>query len=470
MTTRTTAFLLALLALVSFACLSPQNPDNAQVVTRLALTLSMLDRGTLNIDPWADRTVDKAAFENHFYADKVPGHPLLALPAVALAKAVFTVTGADLDITKPEVFSRYAWWATVGTNGLLSALAVAALFTTALRLGAGKPGALFGAIVLGFGSPFFGWSTAFFAHTVSASLLLFAFALVLRDPAFEPPQTASPTRPLVGALGLGLLLGLIVIVDLTSAPMAVVTGLVALFPNRRHGGSHFRRQLAGMVLGGLLGVLPLLIYNWLIFGSPFKLGYSSVVGFEGMQQGFFGITVPNPAVALELVFGSYRGLVPLAPVLLLVPFGWFRMARTPPTRLALTVVLAAASIYLWINSSYVYWNGGWSTGPRHLVPMLPFLALALCFTWPATPGGKAAAVLLLGVSLAMSAMGASVTMFTPEDFRNPIADELWPRFIGEARWVRALPLLPVWGVLLLMLFRADRILVMWRRRIVVEPV
>jgi len=467
MTTRTTAIVLALLALLSFAWLSPQDPGNAQVVTRLALTLSILDRGKLDIDPWADRTIDKAPFEGHTFADKAPGQSLLALPAVALAKAVFTLTGADRDATDPEVFRRYAWWATLGTNGLLSALAVAVVFALALRLGASRAGAVFGAIALGFASPFFGWSTAFFAHTISASLLLFAFAAVFAP---RPGERAAAPRHSFGfGLLLGLILGLIVSVDLTSAPMAAIAGLFALAFNLRHNRFVLLALLGGILLGGVVGVLPLLLYNWAVFHSPFKLGYSSVVGFDGMQQGFFGITLPNPAVALELVFGLYRGLVPLAPVLLLVPLGLVRMWRADGARPVVWAILAAVAIYLWINSSYVYWNGGWSTGPRHLIPTLPFLCLALCFAWPATVPGKIAASVLRLAGMILAAMGATVNMFAPENFRNPVVDVLLPGLLSEGGWMRALPLLPVWIGLGLMLLRADRIPAMPRRRIAAEP-
>ena len=50
------------------------------------------------------------------------------------------------------------------------------LFLTAIRLGATRTGALFAAAALAFATPFFGWSTTFFAHSVSGSLLMFIAA------------------------------------------------------------------------------------------------------------------------------------------------------------------------------------------------------------------------------------------------------------------------------------------------------
>ena len=183
-------------------------------------------------------------------------------------------------------------------------------------------------------------------------------------------------------LGLGMLLGYTMVVDLTAAPACLLGGVLTLALAARLGAAAFIRMASGLVLGGVLGLLPLLVYNQLAFGSPFTLGYSKVVGFEGMQQGFFGITWPNPGVVMELLFGLYRGLLPLSPVLVLVPVGLYVMWREPSTRVAAGAILVVLCSFLWINASYYYWWGGWSTGPRLLVPMLPLCCLALAFAWP----------------------------------------------------------------------------------------
>jgi len=49
--------------------------------------------------------------------------------------------------------------------------------------------------------------------------------------------------------------------------------------------SQLLASVGGAVLGGVLAALPLALYNAAVFGSMFHLGYTSVVGFEGMRQG-----------------------------------------------------------------------------------------------------------------------------------------------------------------------------------------
>ena len=306
---RTTAIGIFLLAFGAFAWLAPQRPcwiwmpwcskaptENVQVVTRLGLTLSIVESGRLDIDRFADRTIDKAVVKGHYYADKVPGLSFLAIPVVAATALVINATGGAVNSNKPADFARFAKVASIAINGLISALATAVLFLTAIRLGATRTGALFAAGALAFATPFFGWSTAFLAHSVSGSLLMFVAAAIAFAFAGDRAGQSRPPSMLFG-LGLGMLLGYTIVVDLTAAPACLLGGVLTLALAARLGAAALFRMASGLVLGGVLGLLPLLVYNQLAFGSPFTLGYSAVVGFEGMQQGFFGITWPKPAVA-----------------------------------------------------------------------------------------------------------------------------------------------------------------------------
>ena len=441
---RTTAFVIFLLSFLAFAALSPQDTINTQIVTRLGLTLSMLEDGTLTIDRFAERTIDKALHEGHYYADKVPGHPFLAIPSVVVARALLPAVGLGGDTLDPDVFHRYAYVATLGTNALFSAVAAALFFLSALRLGGSSAGALFATAGLVLATPFLGWSTAFFAHSVSASLLVFLGALLIHSFWARPDRPPMAGRPVLSGALTGLSAGLAIFVDLTTAPVTVVLCLTALVLAWRQGRDFAQRYLPAAILGGLVALIPLLVYNQIAFSSPFKLGYSSVVGFEGMQSGFFGITWPSPGVLMQILFGLYRGLLPLAPILLLVPAGLLRLAGMPGGRLPAALVAAATVIYLWINSSYFYWDGGYSTGPRHLVPLLPFLCLTLAFAWPRGVLARRLALALLAVSGAISLICAAVDMFAPEFFPYPFVQHLWPNFWAPEPLLRSLPVLAVW--------------------------
>ena len=60
-----TAIGIFLLSFAAFAWLAPQSPTNWQVVTRLGLTLSIVESDQLNIDRFANSTSDKALANGH---------------------------------------------------------------------------------------------------------------------------------------------------------------------------------------------------------------------------------------------------------------------------------------------------------------------------------------------------------------------------------------------------------------------
>lgn len=403
------AGIIFLLTLVTVASFAPQDYGNPQQVTRLGLTLA-LSEGRVEIDRFGGLTVDIAHYEGHYYADKPPGLSMLAVPAVVATRAAIGVTDEMWPLTMQQVFLLMKA-AIVSTTGLFGALAAALLYLLALRLGASEAGALLASCALAMGTPFLGWSTTFFAHVATGSVLLGAVALIV--------WARDGGRGWVAPV-LGLVLGFGLTIDLLAAP---AVALVALFyvVDRRE--ARLWRVIGGIV-GGLVGLLPLLVYNQLAFDSPFRLGYSQVVGFEGMKQGLFGLTVPSPVVAVELLFGLYRGLLPLAPILLLVPVGWVMMWKRPELRSLSAVGIGVAACFLLLNASYFYWNGGSSTGPRHLVAMLPVLALALAFVWPDRVWGRVGVLALLGLSMFFAGAMTVVEVMADERIPAPLLDPI----------------------------------------------
>ena len=89
------------------------------------------------------------------------------------------------------------------------------------------------------------------------------------------------------------------------------------------------RMLKRAVAGGVVAAIPLGVYNLLAFGSPTHLAYDNVVGFEGMQTGFFGVSTPRAEVLAQLLWGTRRGILWLSPLLLLAPFAWAASLAAP---------------------------------------------------------------------------------------------------------------------------------------------
>lgn len=443
---------IALAVLVWFSCAWfgswELNPNNA---TRLFAAISLVEQGDATIDEFAPLTIDKAQFGGHFYLDKAPGMTLMAVPAVWLADAV---TGERADPAAGPAFERYLRLrlrvAVAIGPAVLTALAAVALLHLGLALTGSLGAGLFAALGFALGSPIWGWSTTIFGHAAVAALFVIALWAILRA---EGAGLATLA---------GLALGWAVVIEYQAVLAGAVLALFALWRWRRR-----PALIAGAAVGGVVGLLPLIGYNLLVFGEPFRVGYAGVVGFEGMQRGLFGLTAPSLPVAWELLFGMRRGLLWVAPVMVLAVPGLADLIAERRTRGPGLAAMGAALVALLVNAAYVYWDGGNATGPRHALPMAGMLAVGLAAFWaPLGVRGRWFAGAMLAISVAVNLMIAGSDIFAPpfdpsqlgwvwrEHFTKghvtSIASDWWgwPAWTGLAVWVAvALPLLAwlVWA-------------------------
>ena len=403
------------------------NPNNA---TRLFAAVSLAEDGDATIDEFAPLTIDKAQFGGHAYLDKAPGMTLMALPGVWAADAV---TGDSARLHDKwfgdpglgrflRVRLRIA--AAIGP-ALLTALAAALLYDLALALTGSAAAALFAGLGYALGTPVWGWSTTIFGHAAVAALYVVAL--------WGAWRAGAGSR--AGAVVAGAALGWSVVVEYQAVLAGSAIGLWALWrvwrlPTRWP-------LIAAAAAGGVAMLLPLVAYNLLAFGTVFKLGYQGVVGWEGMNQGLFGLTWPDPQVLWKITVGFRRGLLWVAPVLVMAPLGLWRLIADPRTRDLGVTASAVVVVQLLVNAAYVYWDGGNSTGPRLAMPMAGLLALGLAPFWASlrSRSARAAAAAVLLLSIALNAAIASAEILSAPVYRFPIwSDVVQLRFLaGDLR-------------------------------------
>lgn len=221
----------------------------------------------------------------------------------------------------------------------------------------------------------FSYSLQFLSHQTTADLLFLGFYAAWRWTRSEAPPSSL--------LFAGFLAATAVTAEYTSA---IVAGLVGLWlPFARPQSA--RSRVGSLLLFGLGAVPPLVLlgaYHSRCFGSPFETGYKHLADAAYQPWhlgGFLGIRTPDPrALALSL-FSPLRGLFALSPGLLLgvggLPLLWAERRRWRELGPIAVLTLAIVGAYLYFTSSFSYESWGWTTGPRHMTGLVPFLLLPL---------------------------------------------------------------------------------------------
>lgn len=396
--------------------------------SRIFLTASIVDRGQVNIDPFASQTGDLAQFGGHAYLDKAPGLSFAAVPVYVVVKysllrgapysSLFTVPPAQRQDFLPRYLLALVFAGL--PTGLLSAL----LYSYLARLGIRRPWCTVLALSYGLGTIALPFASVFFGHQLAACLIFAAFILIYR-------VREAELRPR-WAVAAGALAGYAVITEYPVAIIAAALVLYALLPPRAGW-----RAAALLGAGMLPAVILVAVYNTLAFGGPLSQGYAHLAGpaaFRvGQAQGFMGITWPHPEALWQTTVGPYRGLLRLSPLLALaVPGFWLLLQRREWRREAL-LWLAIVGAYFGFVLSYFEWDGGYSLGPRHFLPAVPFLVLPIgevlrpqrARAWRIVAGALAAmSIVLVGLPTATG------PLMDPR-FDDPLTESVLPLLLGR---------------------------------------
>jgi hypothetical protein len=374
------------------------------------------------IDRYAEESCDIVHWHGHYYAAKGPALDFFAVPWYLLLRTIGAVPsnpnrGLGYPAAMAGVPLRALWqiglWAVV-----LPALGLLILLRrTANRLEPGLGVAT--AVTLGLGTLVLPFATLLFGVVPASALAFLSFALLLREDAGVARVAAA-----------GAAAGLAIATDL---PLVVPAVLLGLYAAAR--APHVRRLLA-FGAGGVVGLLPLLLFDWWAFRNPFHTTYSGVAlnpGAGGVEQsqgshGFFSVQLPSPRVAVELILGS-RGLVVLAPVVVAGVAGvvllWRRGLRSEATLIGGLCI--AEVVWNSGRSGLFQALGGWSPGPRYLTPLLPFLCFALAPVLRRAPA-------TVGV-LAMISAGAMVVATSAEPLLQNDDTRHWLSRIAHGNFV-----------------------------------
>ncbi len=336
--------------------------------SRLMLTYAVVDRGTVAITGLENQTDDKARFQGQYYSDKLPGYPMLATLPYAIARWVFAFPPHPLHGEALRYWTA-DYWVTLGTSGVLTAWTAVLLVRFARELGCSPRCAALLGLAYGLATPAYVYATLAYGHQASAFALLGSFYLLWNEGAPAPP---------IRMFLAGVLAACAAVIELQVGPVSALLGFYLLAQCLK--GERPPDSLALFAVGASLPTLLLLGYNQLAFGSPWDMGY-----FHHANSEFSKVHNPDNPLGLRfpdrpwetlrfLLWGRFRGLACYAPIVLLAVPGWAVLLIHRVWSIAIVSFLAVVAILL-VNVSYPEWTGGWSTGPRLLVPLLPFAML-----------------------------------------------------------------------------------------------
>jgi hypothetical protein len=408
--------------------------------SRLMLTYALVDRGTIRLDGLDHQTGDIALYRGHYYCDKLPGYSLLAAVPYALAKTALHLPPHPVN-SRALNYWVADYWVTLSVSGLLSALTGVLLVTLARELGCGPRRSALVGLAYGLATPAYAYATLSYGHQASSFALLASFALLWRT---DRPHGA------LRMLAAGFLAAYAAVIELQVGPVSAIVGVYLLV--QVVGRCRPPAAIVHFAAGAAVPTLLLLGYNDLAFNSPLDMGYfhhaTAIFHDVHSTKNPLGLRAPDASHAIPLLWGGYRGLLFYAPILMLAIPGWIALVarRFPGT--AIVSLAVCGAVYL-VNLSYPEWTGGWSTGPRLLVPLLPFAMVPV--------GGLLAAPVrgLMCVAVALAVAGGALNLLfqgagaripnqvsTPDGratraLDNPSRDMVWPIWRGA-------PLDPPW--------------------------
>jgi hypothetical protein len=367
-----------------------------------------LDKDGTTIDGYQKNTGDKVFYKGHYYSARAPGLALFALPFYD----TLNVLGAD-DIARESQAQRnddeMVYFIGLWANVLPGLLLLLLVWRVAERFEPGYGAAA--AVVLGLGTLVLPLSTLLFSHVFTAFLGFAAFTLMLRE-------RDGPPRPLLLALA-GLAMGYAVSSEYPLFFVAVVLGLYLLSRRDALTLLGVTRRAGAYIAGGVLGIVPLLLYNHYAFRSWTHLAYSDV---PRQHKGFFGIGLPSLKVLATLLFDS-RGLLTISPVLVMGAIGTVLLYKRAKRAEALSIA-GICLCYVVYNSGYYLPFGGGFMGPRFLTTMLPFLAVPIALALKRYPGPTIA---LGAVSIATTV----IATITHPLIGYETEAVVWTRYLGE---------------------------------------
>ena len=245
------------------------------------------------------------------------------------------------------------------------------------RRGMNAPDATGLTFLLGFGTPLF-FRTSTLNHNLFVMYAMFAAFVLLWTKPGEPVPLRN--RILAGLCG-----GITLATDYIGVLILPLLYAYLVLPRART--ASWRTSISesfAMIAGAIPPVCFLLYSQWRMYGSPFYPGQYWMPNQNiYVTQGARGFTWPDLDLFFRNLFDPAYGMYSWGPVLLLalVPTWWYRAEALYLPRRERRFLLVAWVALLLFASANQYSRLQFNSGFRYLIPLVPFLMLAIADHW-----------------------------------------------------------------------------------------
>ncbi|MEM5831944.1 MAG: hypothetical protein QXT38_01370 [Candidatus Aenigmatarchaeota archaeon] len=314
----------------------------------LALTRAVVEKQMLEIDFYHNTTEVKSYYNGHYYTPISPG--------ISFLFTWIYLLGWNLNLS----ISVLEFFAIISTNIVFSTLSVVIIYKILDFFTRNENHKLIATFTYGLATSVFPYSLGFYPYIPSLSFVLLTFYLILKE-------EKGVKKCYKNKLLMGVFLGFACItyfVNFLILPLLLI--YITLVD---------RKTSMLSLVGIMMGTLPLLLYNYGIYGyleySPLRLFYYHT----GMKLMWNPPPVNPLKILPRVLFFPWNGLFFYYPILFISLCGIFLLCKEGDTKGWISFLIFI-TITSW-SILFPLWWGGFSFGPRRFLLSTPFLLFGL---------------------------------------------------------------------------------------------